>query len=556
MTGPAAINFGVDPAEYRHWTLAYEGAVATITMTVTPEAGLGDDYELKLNSYDLGVDIELHDIVERLRFEHPEIKAVVLTGGVEKVFCAGANIQMLATSTHGHKVNFCKFTNETRNGLEDASANSNQVWIAAVNGTAAGGGYELALACDEILLIDDRASAVSLPEVPLLGVLPGTGGLTRLVDKRFVRRDLADAFSTRTEGIKGQQAVAWRLVDAIAPRSSFDDLVATRALARAAMSDRPDHGVGLTLPVFGSTTTIHEDGLRSTYVDVVLDRDLGCARFVVRAPSDVQPATGEELVEAACEAWLLRAALELDHAMLHLRFNEPEIGTWILTTLGDSDAICDAERIVTSEPAHWLVREVRLLWTRTLKRLDASSRTLVALIEPGSCFAGTLAELMLAADRSLILEGHRPDADEHVATIRLTSANDGLHPMSNGLTRLRARFWGRDAAFASATNRMGKDLEAADATEAEIVTFAFDDLDWDDEVRLFLEERNSFSPDALTAMEANFRFVGPETVETKIFARLSAWQNWIFQRPNAVGPEGALRSFGTGSRPTYDRKRV
>ena len=556
MTAEATISFSADPAAYQHWTLAFDGPVARVTMTVTPEAGLRDDYELKLNSYDLGVDIELYDVVQRMRFEHPEIKAVVLTGGVEKVFCAGANIQMLATSTHGHKVNFCKFTNETRNGIEDASANSGQVWIAAVNGTAAGGGYELALACDEILLIDDRSSAVSLPEVPLLAVLPGTGGLTRLVDKRFVRRDLADAFSTRAEGIKGQQALDWGLVDAIAPRSGFDELVMTRALARAAGSERRDSGAGVTLALFGSSTTIDEAGLRSTYVDVNFDRDLGCARFVVSAPSDVQPATGEDLVTTACDAWVLRAALELDHAMLHLRFNEPEIGTWILTTLGDPDAVCDAEQVLTSDTEHWLVREVRLLWTRTLKRLDASARTLVALIEPGSCFAGTLAELMLAADRSLMLEGARPDIDEQVATIRLTTANDGLHPMSNGLTRLRSRFWGRDAAFAAARERIGKDLEASDAVESELVTFAFDDLDWDDEVRLLLEERNSFSPDALTAMEANFRFVGPETVETKIFARLTAWQNWIFQRPNAVGPEGALRSFGTGSRPTYDRKRV
>jgi benzoyl-CoA-dihydrodiol lyase len=556
VTAHATISFGADPAAYQHWTLAFDGPVAKVTMTVTPEAGLRDDYELKLNSYDLGVDIELYDVVQRMRFEHPEIKVVVLTGGVEKVFCAGANIQMLATSTHGHKVNFCKFTNETRNGIEDASANSGQVWIAAVNGTAAGGGYELALACDEILLIDDRSSAVSLPEVPLLAVLPGTGGLTRLVDKRFVRRDLADAFSTRAEGLKGQQALDWGLVDAIAPKSGFDELVMTRALARAAGSERPDQRAGVVLPVFGSSTTIDDDGLRSTYVDVNFDRDLGCARFVVRAPSDVQPATGQDLVTTARDAWVLRAPLELDHAMLHLRFNEPEIGTWILTTLGDPEAVCDAEHVLTSDTEHWLVREVRLLWTRTLKRLDASARTLVALIEPGSCFAGTLAELMLAADRSLILEGVRPDIDEQVATIRLTPANDGLHPMSNGLTRLRTRFWGRDAAFAAAKERIGKDLEATDAVESELVTFAFDDLDWDDEIRLLLEERNSFSPDALTAMEANFRFVGPETVETKIFARLSAWQNWIFQRPNAVGPEGALRSFGTGSRPNYDRTRV
>ena len=556
MNTEAIVNFGVDPASYRHWTVAFDGPVATVSMTVAPDAGLRDDYELKLNSYDLGVDIELHDIVERMRFEHPEVKVVVLTGGVDKVFCAGANIQMLATSTHGHKVNFCKFTNETRNGIEDASLNSGQVWIAAVNGTAAGGGYELALACDEILLIDDRSSAVSLPEVPLLAVLPGTGGLTRLVDKRYVRRDLADAFTTRTEGVKGQQAVDWGLVDAVAPKSSFDELVRTRAVIRAADSDRPDDGVAVTLPIFGSTTTIDGSGLRSTYVDVDIDRALGCARFVVRGPTETQPATGEQLVSAATGAWLLQSALEFDHAMLHLRFNEPEIGTWILTTAGNSHAVCEAEQVLLRDPQHWLAREIRLLWTRTLKRLDASSRTIIALVEPGSCFAGTLAELMLAADRSLILDGVRADNEDQVATIRLTAVNDGAYPMSNGLTRLRSRFWGRDAASAAASKRIGHDLAAAEAVESELVTFAFDDLDWDDEIRLMLEERNSFSPDALTAMEANFRFVGPETIETKIFARLSAWQNWIFQRPNAVGPQGALRSFGSGSRPSFDRTRI
>jgi benzoyl-CoA-dihydrodiol lyase len=556
VTAEQTISFRAEPQTYRHWQVAFDGAVATVTMAVTPDAGLRNDYELKLNSYDLSVDIELYDVVQRLRFGHPEVKAVVVTGGVDKVFCAGANIQMLATSTHGHKVNFCKFTNETRNGIEDASANSGQVWIAAVNGTAAGGGYELALACDEILLIDDRASAVSLPEVPLLAVLPGTGGLTRVVDKRFVRRDLADVFATRTEGVKGQQAVDWGLVDAIAAKSSFDELVASRALARAAESDRPNTAVGVTLPPLGSSTEIGDDDLRSTYVDVDIDRDLGCARFVVRAPTRAQPTTGEELASIGADAWLLRAALELDHAILHLRVNETRIGTWIFTTVGSPDAVCQAEELFVGDPDHWLVREIRLLWTRTLKRLDASARTLVTLIEPGSCFAGVLAELVLTADRALILEGVREGDDQTPATIRLTSANDGSYPMSNGLTRLRTRFWGRDNAFAIAKERIGKDLEASDAIDAELVTFALDDLDWDDEIRVMLEERNSFSPDALTGMEANFRFVGPETIETKIFARLSAWQNWIFQRPNAVGPDGALRSFGSGSRPTYDQARV
>ena len=556
VTAEQTISFCASPETYRHWRVAFDGSVATVTMSVTPDAGLRDDYELKLNSYDLSVDIELYDVAQRLRFGHPEVKTVVVTGGVDKVFCAGANIQMLATSTHGHKVNFCKFTNETRNGIEDASANSGQVWIAAVSGTAAGGGYELALACDEILLIDDRSSAVSLPEVPLLAVLPGTGGLTRVVDKRFVRRDLADVFATRTEGVKGQQAVDWGLVDAIAPKSGFDQLVTSRALARAAESDRPDNAAGVTLPVFGSSTEVGDGDLRSTYVDVDVDRDLGCARLVVRSPQHAEPASAEELEAAGADAWLLRAALELDHAILHLRFNEPVIGTWILTTLGSPDAVCQAEELFANDPDHWLVRETRLLWTRTLKRLDASARTLVTLIEPGSCFTGVLAELVLAADRALMLEGRRVGDDQPPAAIRMTGSNDGAYPMSNGLTRLRTRFWGRDDAFALAKERIGKDLAATDAVDAELVTFALDDLDWEDEVRVMLEERNSFSPDALTGMEANLRFVGPETIETKIFARLSAWQNWIFQRPNAVGPEGALRSFGSGSRPTYDRARV
>ena len=563
MTEPAPIdlpiNFGVDPNSYRHWRLAFDGPVATVTMAVTPDAGLRDDYELKLNSYDLSVDIELYDITQRLRFGHPEVKCVVVTGGVDKVFCAGANIQMLATSSHGHKVNFCKFTNETRNGIEDATANSQQVWIAAVNGTAAGGGYELALACDEILLIDDRASAVSLPEVPLLAVLPGTGGLTRVVDKRFVRRDLADVFATRTEGIKGQQAVDWGLVDAIAPKSSFDELVATHALARAEASDRPSAGDGIELPLLGSSTVIDADTLRSTYVDVDIDRELGCARLTVRGPERSQPVTGDELASAGSGAWIVQAALELDHAILHLRFDEPQIGTWILTTSGSIEAVCQAEDLFGNDSGHWLVREARLFWTRTLKRLDASARTLVALIEPASCFAGVLAELVLAADRSLMFDGTREGQDgqdDPAPTIRLTDANDGAHPMSNGLSRLESRFWGRDDAWTTARAQIGKDLLASDALSAELITFALDDLDWDDDVRVMLEERNSFSPDALTGMEANFRFVGPETIETKIFARLSAWQNWIFQRPNAVGPEGALRSFGTGSRPNYDPKRV
>jgi benzoyl-CoA-dihydrodiol lyase len=521
-------------------------------MAVTPDAGLRGDYELKLNSYDLAVDIELYDAVQRLRFEHPGVKAVVLTGGLDKMFCAGANIQMLAGSSHGDKVNFCKFTNETRNAIEDASAHSGQTWIAAVNGTAAGGGYELALACDEILLVDDRASAVSLPEVPLLAVLPGTGGLTRLVDKRHVRRDRADVFATRAEGVKGQQAVDWGLVDAVAPRTSFDDLVRTRALARAAASDRPDGVTGITLSPL--QPELVGDDLRYEHVIVAIERRLGTARITVHGPSEPQPATPEELVEAGAAAWVLAAARQLDDVVLHLRFNEPDLGTWILRTAGAADEVAAAETVLAED--HWLARESRLYWGRALKRLDLSARTLVALIEPGSCFAGTLAELAVAADRTLMLDGTWEDVELPAATLRLSAANDGWFPMSNGLSRLETRFWGCPDDLQRVRDLIGKDLLAAEAFDVGLVTFAPDELDWDDEVRLVVEERASFSPDALTGMEANLRFAGPETMETKIFARLTTWQNWIFQRPNAVGPEGALRRYGTGVRPAYDRARV
>jgi benzoyl-CoA-dihydrodiol lyase len=535
-----AITFATDPGSYRHWRLKVDGAVATLEMAVTPDAGLGDGYELKLNSYDLAVDIELADAVTRLRFEHPGVKAVVLTGGLDKVFCAGANIQMLAGADHGHKVNFCKFTNETRNAIEEASAQSGQVWLAAVNGTAAGGGYELALACDEILLVDDRATAVSLPEVPLLAVLPGTGGLTRVVDKRRVRRDLADLFATRAEGAKGRQAVEWGLVDAVAPPSGFADLVRERAEARAAASDRPDGGQGVALDALDRRGD--GDALRYPHLDVTIDRALGAAHLTLRGPEGDQPATGEDLVAAGAGAWLVAAARELDDALLHLRFNEPGVGTWVLRTAGDPAAVAAAEAVLGSEPDHWLAREVRLLWGRTLKRLDR--------------FAGTLAELALAADRSLMLDGEREGDDAPPATLRLTAANDGWYPMANGLSRLATRFWGHDDRLAAARALIGEDLDAVAAVDAGLVTLAYDDLDWDDEVRLLLEERNSFSPDALTGLEANCRYAGPETLETKIFARLAAWQNWIFQRPNAVGPEGALRRYGTGARPQFDRERV
>jgi len=559
--GEPLVTFDVDQNAYRHWAVAVAAPIATVTMQVTPSAGLRPDYELKLNSYDLSVDIELNDIVQRLRFEHPEVRAVVLTGGLEKVFCAGANIMMLASSTHQHKVNFCKFTNETRNAIEDATRNSGQVWLAAVNGTAAGGGYELALACDEIVLVDDRASAVSLPEVPLLAVLPGTGGLTRLVDKRHVRRDLADVFATRTEGVKGEQAVEWGLVDAIAPRSRFDEIVHARASARAAESDRPDGAAGIVLG------PLERDGLSYRHVGVEVDRDTGTARITVRAPSGSapsgsapsgnQPSGDQPTAPADLDAgsWVLAAARQLDDAVLRLRFNEPEIGTWVLRTEGEPDAVLAAEAVLR-DANHWLAREIRLMWARTLRRLDLSARTLIALIEPGSCFAGTLAELALTADRSFMLDGAWPDDDRPPPSLMLTEANDGWYPMANGLSRLASRFWGQPVELESARGLVGKDLLAADAAAAGLVTFTPDDLDWDDEVRITLEERASFSPDALTGLEANLRFVGPETMETKIFGRLAAWQNWIFQRPNAVGPEGALQRFGTGSRPSFDRTRT
>jgi benzoyl-CoA-dihydrodiol lyase len=535
------IAFDTGPGAYRHWRLEIAPPVATLTMAVTPDAGLRDDYELKLNSYDLSVDVELHDAAQRLRFEHPEVRVVVVTGGLDKVFCAGANIQMLAGASHAHKVNFCKFTNETRNAIEEASAQSGQVWIAAVNGTAAGGGYELALACDEILLVDDRSSAVSLPEVPLLAVLPGTGGLTRVVDKRHVRRDLADVFATRAEGAKGPQAVEWGLVDAVAPRSRWAGLIRERTAARAADSDRPTDGSGVEL------TPVTADRYR--HVTVRIDRPLGAAHLTVHAPTSAEPADPQELTAAGAGAWVIAAARELDHAVLDLRFNEPEVGTWVLNTEGDPAAVLAADEVLRRHADDWLVREVRLLWARTLKRLDLSARTLVALVEPGSCFAGTLAELLLAADRSFMFDGP-------AVVVQLTDANDGWYPMANGLSRLATRFWGCDDVLDAARAQLGKELLAPEAAEAGLVTFTPDDIDWDEEIRLALEERASFSPDALTAMEANLRFAGPETMETKIFARLSAWQNWIFQRPNAVGPAGALRRYGTGSRPDYDRARV
>ena len=539
------VDFDRQPDGYKHWKVACDGPVATLTLRVDPSATIGDGYELKLNSYDLGVDIELYDIVQRLRFEHPEVGAVVVTSGLDKVFCAGANIQMLAGAAHAQKVNFCKFTNETRLGIEDASEVSGQWWIAAINGTAAGGGYELALACDEIILIDDRSSTVSLPEVSLLGVLPGTGGLTRLVDKRQVRRDLADLFSTRAEGVRGEQALAWGLVDSTAPPSSFSEHVQSRAREAALRSKRPI-GPGIRLTTLG----------RDTHLHLQLDQSRGVAHFRISGPARDEPATADELVEAGDRSWILHLCRELDDAILRLRFNEPEIGTWAFHTEGDIDAVIAVEEALERSPDHWLVREIRAYWKRTLKRLDTSSRSLIAFVEPGSCFAGTMAELVLASDRSFMFDGESEEHALPAPLLVLTDANDRAYPMGNGLSRLESRFWGHPGRLVAARDRIGKRLSTPECAELGLVTLSPDDLDWDDEIRVALEERSSFSPDALSGLEANLRFVGPETMETKIFGRLSAWQNWIFLRPNASGPEGALRRYGTGSRPAFERGRV
>jgi benzoyl-CoA-dihydrodiol lyase len=538
------VDFERFPENYRHWSLVFDGPMAVVSLDVDPFAGFGS-YELKLNSYDLSVDVELADIVQRLRFEHPEVAVVVLTSALDKVFSAGANIQMLAGATHHHKVNFCKFTNETRNAIEDASRYSGQVWIAAIDGAAAGGGYELALACEEIILVDDRSSAVSLPEVPLLGVLPGTGGLTRLVDKRHVRRDVADAFCTRIEGVKGQHAVELGLVDSSVAPTRFAEHLRERALARAAESDRP--GAPDAQPVSLPSLATYR------YVGLDRDLDLGTVTVTLRVPSASNP--DEELGSW----WMLTAAREIDDAILRLRFNEPELGTWVLRTVGEIADVLTADELLRSRSDHWFYREVRLLWKRVLKRLDVSARSLVTLVEPGSCFAGTLAELVFASDKSYMLDGSYCEGSESSAkapSLHLSEANDGWYPMSNSITRLESRYYGHDGSLEAVRERFGAEIAAGDALELGLVTAAPDDIDWNDEVRLALEERAAFSPDALTAMEANLRFVGPETMESKIFGRLTAWQNWVFQRPNAVGPSGALRRYGSGSRPEYDNRRV
>ncbi len=568
MTGER-VEFRVSPGRYQHWRVSCDGPVATLTMDVDEQGGLVPGYELKLNSYDLGVDIELYDAVQRLRFEHPEVRTVVLTSGKPKIFCAGANIRMLAASAHGWKVNFCKFTNETRNGIEDATANSGQTYLAAVNGTASGGGYELALACEHIMLVDDRSSAVSLPELPLLGVLPGTGGLTRVSDKRHVRRDLADYFSTRPEGIGGKKAVQWRLVDEAVPRPRWDETVAERAAELAGRSTRPESAQsaeGIALIPLGKT---RDDGAISyEHVRATLDRDTRSVDITIKGPQADPPASIAEAARQGAGFWTLAVTRELDDLILDLRTNENELGTWVFRTQGDAARVLAYDDLLLSSAGDWFANEVLHYLKRTLRRLDVTSRSLLAVIEPGSCFAGSLLELALAADRSFQLAGvfeaadpdtGDPAADPNTgepAAVTLGDINMGPLTMSNGLTRLQTRFWGDEAGFGAASKRRGAALVAEDAADLGLITFAPDDIDWDEEIRIAIEERASFSPDALTGLEANYRFAGPETLETKIFGRLSAWQNWIFNRPNASGPDGALRRFGTGQRAAFDRKRV
>lgn len=545
------VEFRTDPARYRHWRLDVDGPVATLTMAVDERGGLVPGYELKLNSYDLGVDIELYDAVQRLRFEHPGVRTVVITSGKEKVFCAGANIRMLAASPHSWKVNFCKFTNETRNGIEDATEHSGQTYLAALNGTASGGGYELALACEHIMLVDDRSSAVSLPELPLLGVLPGTGGLTRVSDKRHVRRDRADYFSTKAEGLGGKKAVAWRLVDEAVPRTAWDATVAERARELAARSSRPADAEGVALVPLAKERT--DTSISYRHVTASLDRDAGTVEITIAGPE--APPDGGFHRE---DFWTLAMTRELDDLILDLRTNELELGTWVLRTRGDAEHVLAHDRLLLDNAGDWLANEIVLYLKRTLKRLDVTSRSLIALVEPGSCFAGSLLEVALAADRTYHLDGVFEDVDPDAdpAAVTVAAMNLGPLPMANGLTRLETRLLGDEETLAAVRDAAGKPLEAADAERLGLATFAPDDIDWDEEVRIAIEERAGFSPDALTGLEANYRFPGPETLETKIFGRLTAWQNWIFTRPNASGPDGALRRYGTGRRADFDRKRV
>ena len=565
------IDFTTEPARYRHWRLECDGAVATLVLDVDPAGGLFPGTELKLNSYDLGVDIELADAVTRLRFEHPEVRAVIIGSGKENVFCAGANIGALARASHAHKVNFCKFTNETRLAIEDASAHSGQRYLAALGGTAAGGGYELALACDHIMLIDDRRSVVSLPEVALLGVLPGTGGLTRLTDKRKIRRDRADLFCATEEGARGERALDWRLVDEIVPPSVWDEKVRERALALAATSGRPGPlpdlpplagegkvgaaGTGIALPPL--ERRVSADAIAYRHVRVDCDRERRLANITIAGPTQADvPGELAGIHTMGANFWPLAMARELDDAILHLRFNEPELGIIVFRSEGDRDAVIAADLLLEANAGDWLVREVRLLLRRVLKRIDVTSRSLFTLIEPGSCFSGFLAELVFAADRALMFAGARSGDNRGMAVMSVLGANFGAYPMGNGLSRLATRFIGEPGSVARAEQAIGTPILAEDAETLGLVTAIYDEVDWDEEVRLMIEERASFSPDALTGLEANLRFAGPETMETKVFGRLSAWQNWIFQRPGAVGEAGALKRYGTGQRPQFDPQRV
>jgi benzoyl-CoA-dihydrodiol lyase len=546
------VDYRTDPSRYRHLKVSYDGPVATLALDIDEEAPIRPGYRLKLNSYDLGVDIELSDALQRIRFEHPEVRSVVLTSAKDRVFCSGANIFMLGKSSHAWKVNFCKFTNETRNGIEDASRHSGLKFIAACNGTTAGGGYEMALACDEIVLVDDRSSAVSLPEVPLLGVLPGTGGLTRLTDKRRVRHDLADIFCTTTEGVRGQRAKDWRLVDEIVKPSEFGAFVHRRASELAAQSDRPRDAKGVALTPLART--IDDAGYHYRFVDVRIDRETRQATLLVRAPDGAEPRDVAEIVARGTQWWPLAMARELDDAILTLRTNELDLGTWIIRTEGDLDRALAVDATLEAHAAHWFVRETIGLLRRTLARLDVSSRTLIALVDRGSCFAGTLFELALAADRAYMLD--LPDEPDEAPQIALSPMNFGAYPRVDGRARIESRFYAEQAPIGAARATIGRKLSAEEAAALGLVTVALDDIDWDDEIRIALEERASMSPDALTGMEANLRFGGAETMETRVFGRLSAWQNWIFQRPNAVGETGALKVFGTGNKARFDWQRV
>jgi len=552
--GELRIDFQTSPDKYRHWNLTFHGRVARLALDVDENATLVPGYELKLNSYDLGVDIELYDALQRIRFEHPEVGAVIMTSDKDRVFCAGANIRMLSQSTHAHKVNFCKFTNETRNGIEDATDNSGIRFLAAVNGACAGGGYELALACDHIMLIDDGSSTVSLPELPLLAVLPGTGGLTRLVDKRKVRHDRADYFCTTSEGIRGKRATDWDLVDEVVPRSKFDEAVADRAAEFASESDRPADAKGVELTPLNRS--IQDDRITYGTLVVDIDRDLATATITIAAPAEAPPSNIAGIEAQGAAFWPFAMCRDLEDAIMELRVNEKEVGTWIFKTEGDAANVEAADKALSDNAGHWLVREITLFMKRTLKRVDVSSRSIITLVEPGSCFTGTLLELVFAADRSYMLDGTFEGSNVPEATVVLTDINFGPLTMPNGLTRLEHRFLNDPAHVDNVKPEIGRKIEAFDAEELGLVTFAPDDIDWEDEVRIAVEERASFSPDALTGMEASLRFAGPETLETKIFGRLSAWQNWIFQRPNAVGEDGALQVYGSGQKADYNKQRV